>query len=124
MPQLDITIIFIEFFFGFLLFWFLYFYNNKFIFPEINRIFKIRQVKIADLQYKEIQLLNLYSLYEKISLLSYNINKNSELFSLDSMLKTSSKQIITLGLFFQSKLNLSKSKNNYPFLLKQVKHYL
>lgn len=103
MPQLDINIVFIEFFFGFLLFWFLYFYNNKFIFPEINRTLKIRQIKIFDLKYKAIYLLNLYSLYEKINVFQYNANKNSGFFSLDIILKNNSKQIKLLGFVLNSK---------------------
>lgn len=124
MPQLDITIIFIEFSFSFYIFWFLYFYNNKFVFPEINRILKIRQVKIVDLKCKEIKLLNLYSLYEKISFLAYSINKNSEIFSVDFLLKSSIKQVILLSLFFQLNLNLFKFKGDYCTLIKRFKYYL
>lgn len=102
----------------------MYFYNNKFIFPEINRILKIRQVKIADLQYKEIKLLNIYSLYEKINLLTYGMNKNSEIFFIDYLLKISTEKIIILSLLFQFKLNLNKTKNSYSTLLKQIKFYL
>tara|TARA_R110002050_G_scaffold77851_1_gene166063 strand:+ start:7425 stop:7691 length:267 start_codon:yes stop_codon:yes gene_type:complete len=64
---------------------------------------KIRQIKIFDLKYKAIYLLNLYSLYEKINVFQYNANKNSGFFSLDIILKNNSKQIKLLGFVLNSK---------------------
>ena len=126
MPQLDINIIFIEFFFGFLLFWFLYFYNNKFIFPEINRTLKIRQIKIFDLKYKSIYLLNLYSLYEKINVFKYNANKNSGFFSLENILKNNLKKISLLGFILNSRLYISDiyKKNSFSSSVLTSKYYL
>ena len=126
MPQLDINIIFIEFFFGFLLFWFLYFYNNKFIFPEINRTLKIRQIKIFDLKYKSIYLLNLYSLYEKINVFKYNANKNSGFFSLENILKNNLKKINLLGFILNSRLYISDiyKKNSFSSSVLTSKYYL
>ena len=126
MPQLDINIVFIEFFFGFLLFWFLYFYNNKFIFPEINRILKIRQFKVFDLKYKAVYLLNLYTIYEKVNIFQYNINKSSGFFSLDTVLKHNLKQIKLLAFILNSKLYISDiyKKNSFTSSIITGKYYL
>ena len=126
MPQLDINIIFIEFFFGFLLFWSLYFYNNKFIFPEINRILKLRQLKIFDLKYKIVYLQNIYFLYEKINNFQYTINKNSNLFSFEQSIKHNVKQIKCLALLLNSKLFIKgiTKTNNFPLTIITSKYYL
>lgn len=46
MPQLDLGIYFFEFFFNFIFFWSLYFFNAKFIFPIINKSIKLREYKL------------------------------------------------------------------------------
>lgn len=67
MPQLDIQIFFIDTFVGFFSFWFLYFYNNKVVFPEIKRSILLREVKILTWKLFFIEFISYFHFWEKYS---------------------------------------------------------
>ena len=46
MPQLDFSIFFLQLFFNFLIFWFIYFFNSYKIFPFLNKVIKLKKYKI------------------------------------------------------------------------------
>jgi|688.fasta_scaffold1015920_2 hypothetical protein len=66
MPQLDIGIFFVEFFFNFFCFWLIYLIKAKIIFPSINKSIKLRKYKIKkinnslNLYFNNLNILNVY----------------------------------------------------------------
>lgn len=70
MPQLDLGIYFFEFFFNFIFFWGLYFFNGKFLFPLINKSIKLREYKL-----KKFDLI-IFKLNFNFLINYINLNKN------------------------------------------------
>lgn len=65
MPQLDISIFFIDIFFGFFGFWILYVYNNKVVFPEIKRSLLLREAKILTFKLLFIDFFSFFKFWEE-----------------------------------------------------------
>lgn len=71
MPQLDIGIFFVEFFFNFFCFWLIYLIKAKKIFPLINKSIKLRKYKIKkinnslNLYFNNLNTLNNFLKYNK-----------------------------------------------------------
>ena len=83
MPQLDIGIFFVEFFFNFFCFWLIYLLKAKKIFPSLNKSIKLRKYKIKKinnflfLYFNNFNFLNNYLKNNKIifeSLTLKNLN--------------------------------------------------
>lgn len=109
MPQLDIGIYYLEFFFNFFFFWFIYIIKAKKIFPFLNKTLKLRKYKIKELDiYLNFYINNFFSL-------NLTINNYKNIFNL----------IILKNLnFFFFKIyfsNILILKNfNYFFFIKNI----
>lgn len=120
MPQLDIGIFFVEFFFNFFCFWLIYLIKAKIIFPSLNKSLKLRKYKIKkinsflNLYFNNLNILNDYLKYNK-NIFEFFFIKNLFFYFLKL------KIIYFLILKFYNKLFLKKnSKLFFSFLNKQI----
>ena len=74
MPQLDIGIFFVEFFFNFFCFWLIYLIKAKKIFPSINKSIKLRKYKVKKIN----NSLNFY--FNNLNILNNYLKSNKTIF--------------------------------------------
>lgn len=109
MPQLDIGIYYLEFFFNFFFFWFIYIIKAKKIFPFLNKTLKLRKYKIKELDiYLNFYINNFFSL-------NLTINNYKNIFNL-IILKNLN--FFFLKIYFSNILILKNF--NYFFFIKNI----
>lgn len=113
MPQLDISIFFIDTFFGFFGFWILYIYNNKIVFPEIKRSLLLREAKILTFKLLFIDFFSFFKFWEEHLKNAINSIQNENILNLDKSVNLFNVYFKQYGFILFLLLNRSTIKHNF-----------
>ena len=109
MPQLDLGVLFSEFFLNSFFFWFIYLYNILLILPKINKILKLRMYKLKKISFDIVYYTENFIFFNK------NIKKKHESIDLFfNVLQKNLKNQLVL-------LNINNILFNYMIYKKKIK---